>query len=73
MFKNIIPGYINASATCKTYKIISHSSGSTVQLVTRFQTRQELIEKGVTGMMRNLENSHQKEAEGLDLKKRGFT
>lgn len=24
-------------------------------------------------MMRNLENSHQKEAEGLDLKKRGFT
>lgn len=35
--------------------------------------QKELIEKGVTGMMRNLENSHWKEAEGLDLKKRGFT
>lgn len=70
VFKNIIPGYKNASATHKTCKIISHSSGSNVQLVTRFRTRQELIEKGVTGIMRNLENSHQKEAEGLGLKKR---
>lgn len=69
MFKNIIPGYINASATYKTCRIISHSSGSTAQLVTRFQIRQELNEKGVTGI-RNLENSHQKEAEGLGLKKR---
>lgn len=70
VFKNIIPGYINASATYKTRKIISHSSGSTIQLVIRFQTREELIEKGVTGIMRNLENSHQKEAEGLGVKKR---
>lgn len=73
VFKNILPGYTNVSAAYKTSKIISYSSGSTVQLATRFQTRQELNEKGVTGIMRNLENSHQKETEGLGLKKRLFT
>lgn len=73
VFKNIIPGHTNASATYNTCKIISHSSGSNIQFVTRFQTRQKLNKKGVKGITRNLENSHQKEAEGLGLKKRLFT
>lgn len=64
--------YINASATYKTCKIIFHNSGSTAQLVTRFQTQQELNEKGAT-RVRNPENSHQKVSEGLGFKKRWFT